>query len=94
MWRPQDDFFDMMSCEALEKVHLEDAPAAAAAPAPTNAPRRTMAEQRKLDIETFGGVGGMRHHYHRWGRGQGDHPGVGRLWWGVCCTGCCQLRLH
>lgn len=66
----KDDFFDMMSCETLDKMgHAQgqDGPHA----------RRSM--QRAVDIETFGGLGGVRHFHHRGrGRGRGGRGGYGR----------------
>lgn len=65
----KDDFFDMMSCEALEKLSLGGN---------TLEPRKSFQEQRKLDMETFGGLakdfrGRGR---SRWGnRGRGRGPG-------------------
>lgn len=37
--------------------------------------RAKHAEQKKIDIETFGGLGGIRH--HTFGRGRGGHGGRG-----------------
>mmetsp|Transcript_12655 Transcript_12655/g.27389 ORF Transcript_12655/g.27389 Transcript_12655/m.27389 type:complete len:406 (-) Transcript_12655:400-1617(-) len=54
----KDEFFDLISCEALERNQ-----------------RTTLQEQRKIDMETFGGLGGLRHNYGR-GRGRG-HGGRG-----------------
>ena len=36
--------------------------------------RQKLSEQKRVDKETFGGLGGMRH--HNWGRGRGG-PGRG-----------------
>lgn len=49
----KDDFFDSMSCDALER---------AAVAAAQNAPqgRSRFHEQRKLDMDTFGAAGGVR----------------------------------
>lgn len=68
----KDDFFDTIGCAALEKLAID-----------TGAPRhgRNMAEQRQIDIETFGGLGGVRHNWHRGrgrGRGGGGYRGGGR----------------
>eukprot|EP00775_Hariotina_reticulata_P002566 gene2566-2868_t len=57
----KDDFFDMVSCEALDKMQSMEGP--------SGHHRRNMHEQRAVDIETFGGLGGMRHLHHR-GRGR------------------------
>eukprot|EP01025_Chloroclados_australasicus_P026050 TRINITY_DN2589_c0_g2_i2.p1 TRINITY_DN2589_c0_g2~~TRINITY_DN2589_c0_g2_i2.p1 ORF type:complete len:388 (+),score=66.52 TRINITY_DN2589_c0_g2_i2:1084-2247(+) len=65
----KDDFFDEISCEALEKQAAEQAGGM------NEDVRRKMQEQRKLDMETFGGVGGAR--YGR-GRGRGRGRGGGR----------------
>lgn len=62
----KDDFFDMVSCEALEKM--------AAFEHAGGAGRRNMHEQRQVDIETFGGAGAARHFHHR-GRGRGRGRG-------------------
>lgn len=73
----KDDFFDMMSCEALDKmVHQGESDRQQHHHHPGG--RLTMAEQRRVDIETFGGVGGVRqwHHGGR-GRGRGHHGGRG-----------------
>lgn len=60
----KDDFFDMMSCETLDKMGQGDG----------MQHRRTM--QRAVDIETFGGLGGVRHFHHRGrGRGRGGRGG-------------------
>eukprot|EP00210_Caulerpa_lentillifera_P006767 g6466.t1 len=72
----KDDFFDMMSCEALEKLSMGGN---------TLEPRKSFQEQRKLDMETFGGIardfrGRGR---NRWGqkggrgRGRGGYGGGG-----------------
>jgi hypothetical protein len=50
-----------VSCEALEKIQSMEGPA--------GQHRRNMHEQRAVDIETFGGLGGVRHLHHR-GRGR------------------------
>jgi hypothetical protein len=66
----KDDFFDTIGCASLEKLAID-----------TGAPRygRNMAEQRAVDIETFGGLGGVRHNWHRGrGRGRGGYRGGGR----------------
>eukprot|EP00878_Enallax_costatus_P027411 GHUV01029510.1.p1 GENE.GHUV01029510.1~~GHUV01029510.1.p1 ORF type:complete len:124 (-),score=43.48 GHUV01029510.1:487-858(-) len=60
----KDDFFDMVSCEALEKM--------AAYEQGGGMGRRNLHEQRQVDIETFGGLGGVQHrHFHHRGRGRG-----------------------
>jgi protein LSM14 len=63
----KDDFFDMMSCETLDKMGHAQAPDGMHN-------RRSM--QRAVDIETFGGLGGVRHFHHR-GRGRGRGGGRG-----------------
>ena len=63
----KDDFFDQLSCEALDRNE-----------------RKPLSEQRRIDMETFGGLGAMRHNYGGRGRGRGGghyqgggggHPG-------------------
>ncbi len=79
----KDDFFDSMSCEALERLGLGDnsgsgPPPSMGAGGGRSHIGRSMAEQRRVDIETFGGLGGMRHHYHhRGGRGGRGRSGGG-----------------
>lgn len=64
----KDEFFDMMSCEALEKLSMGGN---------TLEPRKSFQEQRKLDMETFGGIArefrgrGRNRWGHRGGRGRG-----------------------
>ena len=63
----KDEFFDMMSCEALEKLSLGGN---------TLEPRKSFQEQRKLDMETFGGLardfrGRGRNRWGQRGRGRG-----------------------
>ncbi|KAJ9515518.1 hypothetical protein QJQ45_021662, partial [Haematococcus lacustris] len=56
----KDDFFDMLSCEALGGGGTDY--------------RGKMMEQKKIDMETFGGLGAVRHHsnsYNSHGRGRG-----------------------
>lgn len=67
----KDDFFDEISCEALEKMNSE---------APSAGDRRgRMAAQRKTDVETFGGAARRgRGGYVRGGRGGGGRGGRGR----------------
>eukprot|EP00798_Chlamydomonas_sp_ICE-L_P032784 gene32784-33849_t len=65
----KDGFFDAISCEALER--------AAAAEAGRQDWKSRVAEQRKIDIETFGGLGGIRNHGHHRGRGRGGRGGYG-----------------
>lgn len=62
----KDDFFDQLSCEALERLNVggEGGPQQSRPP-----PRARFAEQRKLDIETFGGTGIARR--NNFGRGRG-----------------------
>lgn len=64
----KDDFFDMLSCEALGGgvTHATTA---------TNDWRSKMIEQKRIDMETFGGLGGVRH--TAFGRGRGGHGGRG-----------------
>ena len=64
----KDDFFDKLSCEALERLNVGGD---GAGPGQTGKlPLRTrFAEQRKLDIETFGGTGIARR--NNYGRGHG-----------------------
>ena len=61
----KDDFFDQLSCEALERLTIGSYSAAPGKPPP----RARFAEQRKLDIETFGGTGIARR--SSFGRGRG-----------------------
>ena len=77
----KDDFFDQLSCEALERLTIGSN---SAAPGGKPPPRARFAEQRKLDIETFGGTGIARRSSFGRGRGRrgvrryscqaGDHP--------------------
>jgi uncharacterized membrane protein YgcG len=67
----KDDFFDMVSCEALDKMAAFDGNQGG-----QFVHRRNMHEQRAVDIETFGGLGGVRHFHHR-GRGRGGRGGRG-----------------
>ena len=71
----KDDFFDQLSCEALERLNVGSDGAAGQPGQPGKLPLRTrFAEQRKLDIETFGGTGiARRNNYGRGGgrRGRG-----------------------
>ncbi|EIE19064.1 hypothetical protein COCSUDRAFT_59550 [Coccomyxa subellipsoidea C-169] len=68
-----DDFFDSLSCEALERLAVSEG----AAPEKPQA-RTRFAEQRKVDIETFGGTGIARRNDFRRGRGRGGRRGGGR----------------
>ena len=52
----KDEFFETMSCEALEKLSGSNQEG-----------RRTFAEQRKVDQETFGGLAGNMNRRGRWG---------------------------
>ena len=63
----KDDFFDQLSCEALERLTIGSNSAAPGGGKPP--PRARFAEQRKLDIETFGGTGIARR--SSFGRGRG-----------------------
>ena len=63
----KDDFFDQLSCEALERLTIGSNSAAPGGAKPP--PRARFAEQRKLDIETFGGTGIARR--SSFGRGRG-----------------------
>ncbi|KXZ43900.1 hypothetical protein GPECTOR_78g88 [Gonium pectorale] len=86
----RDDFFDAISCETLERLNLESsvaAPPSIAAPGRVDGRgdgRQRAADARRLDMETFGGLGGLRHNYNyggrgrgRGGRGRGDSGGRG-----------------
>eukprot|EP00210_Caulerpa_lentillifera_P008886 g8478.t1 len=72
----KDEFFDMMSCEALEKLSMGGN---------TLEPRKSFQEQRKLDMETFGGIAKdfRSRGRNRWGqrggrgRGHGSYGGGG-----------------
>eukprot|EP00798_Chlamydomonas_sp_ICE-L_P003356 gene3356-13386_t len=59
-----DDFFDAISCEALESGGRTDW-------------RHRMAAQRNVDMETFGGLGGVRQHHSINYRGRGSGGGGG-----------------
>jgi protein LSM14 len=68
----KDDFFDMLSCEAL-----------GTSGANVSEYRSKAAEQKRIDMETFGGLGGVpRHHshyhHHHGGGGGGGGYGQGR----------------
>ncbi|CAD7704016.1 unnamed protein product, partial [Ostreobium quekettii] len=69
----KDEFFDTMSCEALEKLGGANQDG-----------RRSFAEQRKVDVETFGGMASSMNRRGRWGsrgtrgRGRGRGRGYGR----------------
>ena len=65
----KDDFFDSMSCEALERAAVAAQPQG----------RSRFHEQRKLDMDTFGAAGGVRRVEHggRGGRGDGGRGGRG-----------------
>eukprot|EP00200_Dunaliella_tertiolecta_P005535 CAMPEP_0202346162 /NCGR_PEP_ID=MMETSP1126-20121109/5074_1 /ASSEMBLY_ACC=CAM_ASM_000457 /TAXON_ID=3047 /ORGANISM="Dunaliella tertiolecta, Strain CCMP1320" /LENGTH=387 /DNA_ID=CAMNT_0048937537 /DNA_START=67 /DNA_END=1230 /DNA_ORIENTATION=- len=60
----KDDFFDCLSCEALERSNMGDQ---------RGDWRQKLSEQKRLDMETFGGLGGVRH--HSFGRGRGGGRG-------------------
>lgn len=67
----KDDFFDSMSCEALEKMNIDHQ-------ARREDYRTRIADQRKVDAETFGGLGSVRYGYGRGrGRGRGGRGGGG-----------------
>lgn len=90
----KDDFFDELSCEALERMKLAEAVEEGGRPMFNG--RARAAEQRKVDMETFGevhqgrGFGGWRGRGRgrgyrgrgdggRSGRGQGPGRGGGRI---------------
>lgn len=52
----KDDFFDQLSCEALDRNE-----------------RKPLSEQRRIDMETFGGLGAVRHNWGGRGRGRGGY---------------------
>lgn len=58
----KDDFFDLLSCDALR----------AGGAGGDNDWRTKLMDQKRLDLETFGGLGGVRH-----GRGGGGRHGGG-----------------
>lgn len=62
----KDDFFDKLSCDTLERLNVGGHGGGGPGRAP---PRARFAEQRKLDIETFGGTGIARR--NNYGRGRG-----------------------
>ncbi|KAK9904875.1 hypothetical protein WJX75_004412 [Coccomyxa subellipsoidea] len=68
----QDDFFDSLSCEALERAGISEG----SRPEKPQA-RTRFAEQRKVDIETFGGTGIARRNNYGRGRGRGGRRGGG-----------------
>ena len=73
----KDDFFDQLSCEALERLSLGGGGGGAGPGQPGKLPPRTrFAEQRKLDIETFGGTGIARRNNFGCGRGRRGGRGV------------------
>jgi hypothetical protein len=107
----KDDFFDSLSCEALERLkvaHDDGGPRAhdgggggggnpsagggggGGGGGGHGAPRSRFAEQRKLDIETFGGTGIARRNNYGRGRGRGRGRG-GR---GVCVRAAPRSPLH
>ena len=61
----KDDFFDSMSCEALERQEQQKQQSGG---------RARFAEMRKLDMDTFGAAGGQR----RQGQGGGGRGDGGR----------------
>jgi len=67
----KDDFFDQLSCEALERLSVGGGGPRESKPPP----RARFAEQRKLDIKTFGGTGIARR--NNFGRGRGRRGGRG-----------------
>ncbi len=90
----KDDFFDQLSCEALERLTIGSNSAAPGGGKPP--PRARFAEQRKLDIETFGGTGIARR--SSFGRGRGRR-GVRRCSCqagslSVLCTAALLLLCH
>lgn len=77
----RDDFFDAISCETLERLNINDVAVPAAAPvvsAGRGDGRQRAADARRLDMETFGGLGGLRHNYNYGGRGRGRGGRGGR----------------
>ena len=65
----KDDFFDQLSCEALERLNVGAGGGGQPGQPGKLPPRTRFAEQRKLDIETFGGTGIARR--NNYGRGHG-----------------------
>ena len=65
----KDDFFDQLSCEALERLNVGAGGTGQPGQPGKLPPRTRFAEQRKLDIETFGGTGIARR--NNYGRGHG-----------------------
>eukprot|EP00982_Pelagococcus_subviridis_P016408 31476-Pelagococcus_subviridis.AAC.25 len=63
----KDDFFDSMSCEALERQQQ----------ATQTGGRSRFAEMRRLDMDTFGAAGGQNHNQNRGGRGGQNNGGRG-----------------
>ncbi|KAL4421803.1 hypothetical protein ABPG77_009609 [Micractinium sp. CCAP 211/92] len=66
----KDDFFDQLSCDTLERMAISDEGG-------RDDWRAKMAAQRKVDIETFGGVGRAGRGYRGRGRGRGYYRGRG-----------------
>ena len=71
----KDDFFDKLSCEALERLNVGAGGGGQPGQPGKLPPRTRFAEQRKLDIETFGGTGIARR--NNFGRGHGRRGGRG-----------------
>ncbi|KAK9864735.1 hypothetical protein WJX84_010630 [Apatococcus fuscideae] len=63
---PEDDFFDSISCEAIERMEISEGG--------TNT-RMRPSEQRKVDMETFGGTGLPNRRGRGRGRGRGRRGG-------------------
>ncbi|KAK9824870.1 hypothetical protein WJX74_002027 [Apatococcus lobatus] len=61
-----DDFFDSISCEAIERLELSES---------GQNPRPRLSEQRKVDMETFGGSGVPNRRGRGRGRGRGRRGG-------------------
>lgn len=69
----KDDFFDKLSCDTLERIHIAEA-----APGEREDWRSKMAAQRKVDMETFGGMARAGGSYRGRGRGRGGYYRGGR----------------
>lgn len=65
----KDDFFDELSCEALERLADKEAGA-------SSGHRGRMAAQRRTDVETFGGAAAHRGHRGRGRGGRGRRGGA------------------
>ena len=70
----KDDFFDEISCEALDRMQVEGAPVGGGG----GRGRGMAAARRRTDIETFGRGAGRGRGYGRGPPGRGRGPGRGQ----------------